>query len=85
VIGVVGFKSTLAPLLDPVRASQWSSMGGACASTPTGGIVHEPDLRLDLIIVNWLHQAVSSCLDGFICAVGWRLCALLKLITQADA
>jgi hypothetical protein len=35
-----------------------------------------------LIIVNWLHQAVSSSLDGFICAVGWRLCALLKRLPK---
>jgi hypothetical protein len=35
-----------------------------------------------LIIVNWLHQAVSAGVDGFICAVGWRLCALLKLLPK---
>jgi hypothetical protein len=35
-----------------------------------------------LIIVNWLHQAVSAGLDGFVCAVGWRLCALLKRLPK---
>ena len=36
----------------------------------------------DVIIVNGLYQAVSVGVDGFICAVGWRLCALLKLLPK---
>ena len=39
-------------------------------------------LDLHLIIVNGLYQAVSVGVDSFICAVGWRLCALLKLLPK---
>jgi hypothetical protein len=42
----------------------------ASATPPPGDTVYEPDLRLGLSIVNWLHQAVHQLLDGFICAVG---------------
>ena len=57
----MGFKSTLTSLLSPLRASQGSSMGGACASTPTGGIVHKPDPRLGF---EYRQLAVSGCFGG---------------------
>jgi hypothetical protein len=57
----MGFKSTLTSLLGPLRASQVPSTGGACASTPTGGIVHEPDLRLEF---ETRQLAASGCFIG---------------------
>ena len=50
----------------------------ASASTPPGATVHKADRRLGLSIVNWLYQSVSVGLDGFICAVGWRLYVSLR-------
>jgi hypothetical protein len=65
VIGVGGFKSTLTSLLSPLRASQGSSAGGACASTPTGGLVHKPDLKLVIETCQIEHRAVLVEFDGF--------------------
>jgi hypothetical protein len=59
------FKSTLTPLLSPLRASQGPSMGGACASTPTGGIVHKPDLKSGIETCQIEHRAVLVEFDGF--------------------
>jgi hypothetical protein len=61
----MGFKPTLTPLLDPLRASQGSSMGGACASTPTGGIVHKPDLKSGMETCQMEQRAVLVEFDGF--------------------
>ena len=61
----MGFKSTLTSLLSPLRASQGSSMGGACASTPTGGIVHKPDLKLVIETCQMEQRAVLVEFDGF--------------------
>jgi hypothetical protein len=60
----VGFKSTLTSLLSPLRASQGPSMGGACASTPTGGIVHKPDLKLGIETCQMERRAVLLEFDG---------------------
>ena len=59
------FKPTLTPLLSPLRASQGSSMGGACASTPTGGIVHKPGLKSGMETCQIEHRAVLVEFDGF--------------------
>ena len=61
----MGFKSTLTPLLGPLRASQGPSVGGACASTPTGGIVHKPDLKSGKETCQMEHRAVLVEFDGF--------------------
>ena len=61
----MGFKPTLTPLLDPLRASQGPSMGGACASTPTGGIVHKPDLKSGIETCQMEKRAVLIEFDGF--------------------
>ena len=61
----MGFKPVLTPLLSPLRASQGSSMGGACASTPTGGIVHKPDLKLGIETCQMEQRAVLVEFDGF--------------------
>ena len=61
----MGFKSTSTPLLSPLRASQGPSMGGACASTPTGGIVHKPDLKLVIETCQMEQRAVLVEFDGF--------------------
>ena len=45
--------------------SQGSSMGGACASTPTGGIVHKPDLKSGIETCQMEHRAVLVEFDGF--------------------
>ena len=60
-----GLKSTLTPLLGPLRASQGPSAGGACASTPTGGIVHKPDLKLGIETCQMEQRAVLVEFDGF--------------------
>ena len=60
-----GFKPALTPLLSPLRASQGSSMGGACASTPTGGIVHKPDLKSGMETCQMEQRAVLVEFDGF--------------------
>ena len=65
-VGVLrGFKSTLTPLLGPLRASQGPSVGGACASTSTGGIVHKPDLKAGIETCQMEHRAVLVEFDGF--------------------
>jgi hypothetical protein len=61
----MGFKSTLTPLLGSLRASQGPSMGGACASTPTGGIVHKSDLKSGIETCQMEHRAVLVEFDGF--------------------
>ena len=40
-------------------------MGGACASTPTGGIVHKPDLKLGIETCQMEQRAVLVEFDGF--------------------
>ena len=40
-------------------------MGGACASTPTGGIVHKPDLKSGKETCQMEHRAVLVEFDGF--------------------
>ena len=59
------FKSTLTSLLGSLRASQGPSMGGACASTPTGGLVHKPDLKSGIETCQMEHRAVLIEFDGF--------------------
>ena len=59
------FKPALTSLLSPLRASQGPSMGGACASTPTGGIVHKPDLKSGIETCQMEHRAVLVEFDGF--------------------
>ena len=61
----MGFKPALTSLLSPLRASQGPSMGGACASTPTGGIVHKPDLKSGIETCQMEHRAVLVEFDGF--------------------
>ena len=61
----VGFKSTLTSLLSPLRSPQGSSTGGACASTPTGGIVHKPDLKLVIETCQMEQRVVLVEFDGF--------------------
>ena len=61
----IGFKSTLTPLLGALRASQGPSMGGACAGTPTGGIVHKPDLKSGIETCQMEQRAVLVEFDGF--------------------
>ena len=61
----MGFKPALTSLLSPLRASQGSSMGGACASTPTGGIVHKPGLKSGMETCQIEHRAVLVEFDGF--------------------
>ena len=61
----MGLKPTLTLLLSPLRASQGPSMGGACAGTPTGGIVHKPDLKLGIETCQMEHRAVLVEFDGF--------------------
>ena len=61
----MGFKSTLTSLLSPLRASQGPSMGGACAGTPTGSIVHKPDLKSGMETCQMEHRAVLVGFDGF--------------------
>ena len=61
----MGFKSTLTPLLGSLRASQGPSMGGACASTPTGGIMHKPDLKSWIETCQMEQRAVLVEFDGF--------------------
>ena len=45
--------------------SQGSSMGGACASTPTGGIVHKPDLKSGIETCQMEQSDVLVEFDGF--------------------
>jgi hypothetical protein len=40
-------------------------MGGACASTPTGGIVHKPDLKSGIETCQMEHRGVLVEFDGF--------------------
>ena len=40
-------------------------MGGACASTPTGGIVHKPDLKSGIETYQIEERAVLIEFDGF--------------------
>ncbi|WRQ46064.1 hypothetical protein SPH72_15585 [Rhodobacterales bacterium FZCC0083] len=40
-------------------------MGGACASTPTGGIVHKPDLKSGMETCQMEQRAVLVEFDGF--------------------
>ena len=40
-------------------------MGGACASTPTGGIVHKPGLKSGMETCQIEHRAVLVEFDGF--------------------
>ena len=40
-------------------------MGGACASTPTGGIVHKPVLKSGMETCQMEHRAVLVEFDGF--------------------
>ena len=40
-------------------------MGGACASTPTGGIVHKSDLKSAIETCQMEHRAVLVEFDGF--------------------
>ena len=40
-------------------------MGGACASTPTGGIVHKPDLKSVMETCQMEQRAVLVEFDGF--------------------
>ena len=61
----MGFKSPSTPLLSPLRASQGPSMGGACASIPTGGIMHKPDLKSGIETCQMEHRAVLIEFDGF--------------------
>ena len=61
----MGFKPTLTSLLSPLRASQGPSMGGACAGTPTGGIVHKPDLKSGMETCQMEQRAVLVEFDGF--------------------
>ena len=39
-------------------------MGGACASIPTGGIVHQPDLKAGIETCQMEHRAVLVGFDG---------------------
>ena len=59
------FKPTLTSLLSRLRASQGPSTGGACASTPTGGIVHKSDLKSGIETCQMEHRAVLVEFDGF--------------------
>ena len=61
----MGFKSTLTPLLGPLRASQGPSMGGHVPAPPTGGIVHKPDLKSGIETCQMEHRAVLVEFDGF--------------------
>ena len=40
-------------------------MGGACASIPTGGIVHQPDLKAGIETCQMEQRAVRVEFDGF--------------------
>ena len=40
-------------------------MGGACAGTPTGGIVHKPDLKSGIETCQMDKRAVLIEFDGF--------------------
>ena len=40
-------------------------MGGACAGTPTGGIVHKPDLKSWIETCQMEQRAVLVEFDGF--------------------
>ena len=59
------FKPTLTSLLSRLRASQGPSTGGACASTPTGGIMHKPDLKSGIETCQMEHRDVLVEFDGF--------------------
>ena len=59
------FKPTLTSLLSRLRASQGPSTGGACASTPTGGIMHKPDLKLGMETCQMEQRTVLVEFDGF--------------------
>ena len=52
-------------VLDPRRASQGPSVGGACASTPTGGIMHKSDLKSGIETCQMEKRAVPVGFDGF--------------------
>ena len=52
-------------VLDPRRASQGPSVGGACASTPTGGIMHKPDLKSGIETCRMEQRDVLVEFDGF--------------------
>ena len=73
----------MVPATGVIWSTVWSTIARGASAY---GLMALPymNLTLDwhLIIVNWLHQAVSSGLDGSVCAVGWRLCALLKLLPK---
>ena len=73
----------MVPATGVIWSTVWSTIAmGASAY----GLMALPYMNLThdwhLIIVNGLDQAVSAGLDGFICTVGWRLCALLKLLPK---
>ena len=40
-------------------------MGGACASTPTGGIMHKPDLKSGIETCQMEQRTVLVEFDGF--------------------
>ena len=61
-IGVSGIRVHINPTPEP---SQGPSMGGACASTPTGGILHRPDLKSGIETCQMEQRAVLVEFDGF--------------------
>ena len=66
----------------PATGVMWSTIRipPASATPPPRDTVHEPDLRLGFDNRQLATSAYFMGLDGFICAVGWRLYALLKLL-----
>ena len=54
----------------------------ASAAPPPRDTVHKPDLRLGFDNRQLATSAYFMSLDGFICAVGWRLYTLPKLLPK---
>ena len=76
-----GYCLIIIPATGVFWSTVWSTIArGASGRPPYGGIVHKPDLRLGFDNRQLARSAYFMGLDGFICAVGWRLYALPKLM-----
>jgi len=79
-----GYCLIIVPATGVIWSTVWSTIRipPASATPPPRDTVHEPDLRLGFDNRQLATSAYFMGLDGFICAVGWRLCALLKLLPK---
>ena len=64
-IGVHGIQAHINPTPGLSESLSGAIYGWACASTPTGGIVHKSDLKSAIETCQMEHRAVLVEFDGF--------------------